>query len=225
MLIDNPPLIQAINLHKTFADNHVLKGVNLNILKGKSTTLIGPSGSGKTTLTDLLTGLYRPDKGKVLGDNVSLNDIDIALWRKQIGYVPQEMFLFHDTLINNVTLGDPELSERDAEHALKSAGAWDFANYLEHGIQTVVGEKGFMISGGERQRIAIARALVRKPKLLILDEPTTALDPKTEAGICSTLKNLSLQTTVLIISHQQALLDIADISYRISNNRAFKEKS
>jgi ATP-binding cassette subfamily C protein len=133
-----------------------------------------------------------------------------------IGYVPQDTILLHDSILNNVTLGDKSLTSEDVETALKAAGAWDFIKEMPAGIDTTVGERGTKLSGGQRQRIAIARALVHKPQLLILDEATSALDPKTEASICQTLKALRGQLTVLAISHQSALVEVADRVFQIS---------
>lgn len=134
-----------------------------------------------------------------------------------IGYIPQETLLLHDTVMNNVTLGDPELTEADAEYALRTAGAWEFIKSMPQGIQSIVGERGGKLSGGQRQRIAIARALAHRPALLILDEATTALDPDTEAAICNTLQQLRGKLTIIAISHQPALANIADLIYRIQD--------
>src|SRR5690606_21587447 len=151
--------------------------------KGKLTTLIGPSGAGKTTLSDVLLGLVRPRSGQILVDGVPLEELNLEQWRELVGYVPQELFLFHDTVMNNVTLGDPHITPEEVREALEAAGAWSFVEQLPQGMDTVVGERGTLLSGGQRQRISIARALVRKPKLLLLDEVTSALDPATEAEI------------------------------------------
>lgn len=212
--------IKLENIFITLGNHPVLSNLSMHIPAKKFTTLFGPSGSGKTTLADILIGLYKPDEGKILIDDISLDQINLDSWRKVIGYVPQDIFLFNDTLLNNVTLGDPQYTETNAKEALKAAGAWSFVSTQSNGINSLVGERGLMISGGQRQRIAIARALVRNPQFLILDEPTTALDPETESEICLTLKNLSNKTTILAISHQPALLEIADNSYKIENGKA-----
>jgi ATP-binding cassette subfamily C protein len=137
-----------------------------------------------------------------------------------IGYVPQESWLLHDSVLNNVTLGDPELSAGDAIRALQAAGAWGFVQKMPQGINSTVGERGGKISGGQRQRIAIARALVHQPKLLILDEATTALDPENEMAICNTLRELRGRLTILAISHQPAVLEVCDQAYRLQNGTA-----
>jgi ATP-binding cassette subfamily C protein len=136
-----------------------------------------------------------------------------------IGYVPQETLLLHDTVLVNVTLGAPELTEQDVERALRDAGAWEFVTEMPEGIHSVVGERGMRLSGGQRQRITIARALVHKPQFLILDEATSALDPVSEADICRTLGELKGKLTILAITHQQALFDAADRVFRLSNGK------
>jgi ATP-binding cassette subfamily C protein len=193
----------------------VLEDVSLAIPANHFVVLIGPSGSGKTTLVDLVVGLYTPQSGTVRVDDTDLATVDMATWRQHIGYVPQEMFLFHDTVLHNITLGDSSVTTADAEKALLAAGAWEFVRSLPRGLNTVVGERGSTISGGQRQRIAIARALARKPWLLVLDEPTTALDPATEADICRTLAGLKSDLTILAISHQTRIAAHADTVYKI----------
>lgn len=199
-----------------YDNNTVLRSASLNIPVGKMTTLIGPSGSGKTTIVDLAAGMVRPDGGQVWLDNVALKDIDIQLWRRCIGYVPQETLLLHDTLLHNVTLGDPDISSEAVIKALRDAEAWDFVQQLPDGINTIVGERGGLLSGGQRQRIMIARALVLRPALLILDEATSALDVDSEAEIARTLRRLRGEITILAVSHRPALIDAADRVYRLN---------
>ena len=188
----------------------VLDRLNLEIPARRLTLLVGPSGVGKTTITDLLLGFYRPDSGEILIDGVPLDQLDARLWRRQIGYVPQELMLFHDTVLANITLGDPGFTEPMALEALRFAGAEEFVVRMPQGLMTVVGEKGSKLSGGQRQRIAIARALIHKPKLLILDEVTSALDAETEQDLCANIREISKLVTILAISHRQAWIDIAD---------------
>jgi len=152
-------------------------------------------------------------------DNKDLAEIDVRAWRRLIGYVPQELYLFNDTVLANITLNDTDYSEEDVEQALRSAGALDFVSTLPDGLNTRVGERGSQLSGGQRQRLAIARALVRRPKLLILDEPTTALDPKTEAEVIATLRSLGPEITIFAISHQAGLVGAADVVYSSEEGR------
>jgi ATP-binding cassette subfamily C protein len=193
----------------------VLSDVSLEFKAGRITAIIGPSGSGKTTIVDLVTGLLRPQRGEIWLDELPLSEVDLRRWRRMIGYIPQENLLLNDTVLANVTLGDQGIAAEAAVLALKNAGAWPFVESLPEGIHTVVGERGGRLSGGQRQRIAIARALVNRPSLLILDEATSALDPDTETAICETMLTLRGELTILAISHQPALLKIADQAYRI----------
>jgi ATP-binding cassette subfamily C protein len=202
-----------------YAGQPVLDNISVELPAGSFSALLGPSGSGKTTFADLLTGLLRPQKGDIWIDGAPLSQIDIRSWREIIGYVPQENLLMHDTILKNITLGEQTISEAEVEIALRAAGAWDFVQHMPKGIHTVVGERGSMISGGQRQRIAIARALVKRPKMLILDEATTALDPKTEKEICATLQQLKGEITILAISHQPTVVECADWAYRLEEGR------
>jgi ATP-binding cassette subfamily C protein len=136
-----------------------------------------------------------------------------------VGYVAQELALFHDTVRANITLGDPKISDQDIEESLKAAGAWDYVSKLPDGLETEVGEKGARLSGGQRQRIALARALALKPKLLLLDEVTSALDPKAEEDICQRIRALAGQITVVAIAHRPALLAIADEIWTLQDGR------
>ena len=189
----------------------ILRDVSVTIPAGRLVTLTGPSGAGKTTLTDLLTGLIRPRAGAVTVDGVDLADIDLRAWRQRIGYVPQELLLFHESIAYNVTLGDTSLTEADVERVLREAGAWDFVAAHPDGLARVIGERGSKVSGGQGQRLMLARALVHRPRLLILDEATTGLDPATEAAVCRTLLDLRRDLTILAISHQPALQNAADL--------------
>ncbi|MGB0909947.1 MAG: ABC transporter ATP-binding protein [Nitrospirales bacterium] len=195
----------------------VLEGASLSIPAGCFTSIVGPSGAGKTTIVDLVIGLIRPRKGEIFLDDLPLSQVDLRSWRRTIGYVPQETLLLHDSVFQNITLGDPDLQEHDVDFALRAAGASEFIQNLPEGIHTSVGEHGSSLSGGQRQRIAIARALAHRPRLLILDEATSALDSETEAAICQTLRELRGNLTILAISHQAGLIDAADRVYRLEH--------
>ena len=208
----------------SYEDKQILDKINLTIPAGWFTAIIGSSGSGKSTSLDLIIGLLRPDTGELLVDGIPLTEFDTHSWRRTIGYVPQETVLLHDSVFNNVTLGDDGISEEDVIVALREAGAWTFVEKLPEGIHDIVGERGGKLSGGQRQRIMIARALVHRPQLLILDEATTALDPGSEAAICETLRKLRGAHTILAISHQPAMLEAADRAYRLEDGRALLVK-
>jgi len=199
-----------------YDEKPVLTDVSLEIPAGCITTLLGESGSGKTTIADLLLGLIEVDTGTITLDGAALDSIDMRQWRSMVGYVPQEVLLFSDTIFENVALGDPAITDADVRQALEDAGALDFVDSLPEGIRTPVGERGAKLSGGQRQRIALARALVHRPTLLILDEATSALDPATEAEICQTVRRQAGTLTVLAITHQAAWVDIADRVYRVA---------
>jgi ATP-binding cassette subfamily C protein len=207
------------NVGFSYGRGPVLTDVSLEIPAGRITTLVGQSGSGKTTIADLLLGLYGPDQGTVMIDGVDLREIDIAQWRSMIGYVPQEIILFNDTIMANVGLGDAALDERRVRAALEAAGLGALLAELPEGLGTLVGERGFKLSGGQRQRIALARALVNRPRLLILDEATSALDPTTEAEICATVAAQAGHTTVLAITHQPSWVERADRIYLVEDGR------
>ncbi len=211
--------IELDNVTFTYEDQKILDGVSLRIPAGELTTIVGRSGSGKTTILDLLAGLNMPDSGHVRVDGVALDTVNLRDWRKHIGYAPQDTVLLHDTIFNNVTLGDPELGEDDVRRALKQADAWDFVDAMPDGMQTNTGERGARVSAGQRQRIMLARALVHQPYLLILDEATSALDRESEAAICRTLKALRGDLTIVAVSHQPALAEFADAVYTLSDGR------
>ncbi|MGE3873345.1 MAG: ABC transporter ATP-binding protein [Parvibaculaceae bacterium] len=200
----------------------VIRNASLTIEKGSITVLQGQSGAGKTTLIDLLTGLHTPDKGTITLDGVSLADIDIQRWRQSIGYVPQELNLLHTTIRDNIVLGDPAISAADIEEALDQAGARDFIMAMPNGIDTEVGALGSRLSGGQRQRIALARALVTKPKLLILDEVTSALDPETERAICEKIVGLHGRYTIVAITHRPIWTEIATHLYKVERGNVVK---
>jgi len=200
----------------------VLDGLSLELPAGRITAIVGSSGTGKTTIVDLITGLVEPESGEITVDGTPFREIDLRAWRETVGYVPQEMLLLHDSIRTNVTFGDPDVTDAQIESALRDAGAWDFVSRLPEGIDSSVGERGALLSGGQRQRIAIARALVHRPRLLVLDEATAALDAASEAAVWTSVEQLRGKTTVVAISHQPALTKIADRVYRIENGQAIE---
>jgi len=212
--------IQFEHLAFGYDEHPVFDDLCLDFPARTLTTLIGPSGAGKTTVIDLVIGLVRPSAGEIFVDGIAMGELDLRAWRSLIGYVPQDTVLLHDSVLHNVTLGDAALTPAAAENALRAAGIWDFVAALPEGMNTLVGERGGKLSGGQRQRVAIARALVNKPRLLILDEATSALDPVSEREICQTLVGLKNDLTILAISHDSALVDIADRVYELARGQA-----
>jgi ATP-binding cassette subfamily C protein len=221
---ENPPqgvvpvlqhAIRFENVGFRYRDTWILRNATFAIPAGGITAIVGPSGAGKTTVIDLVTALLRPQEGEISIDDLPLQRVDWRAWRRMIGYVPQETILLHDSVRNNVTLSDPELTAADAEAALRAAGLWEVVVALPEGPDTIVGERGGKLSGGQRQRVVLARALAHKPRVLILDEATSALDPETEAAICRTLEALRGELTVIAISHQSPLVEVADRVYRM----------
>ncbi|ADU61724.1 ABC transporter related protein [Pseudodesulfovibrio aespoeensis Aspo-2] len=205
-------LSRAVTLRKvcvSYGDRQVLRNLDLEVRFGSLTSLCGPSGVGKTTVADVVTGLIMPDSGEVLVDGVPLREIEMRCWRQQIGYVPQELFLFNDSVKNNVLLGR-DYPDEEVWEALERAGAAGFVRSCAGGLDFVVGEHGRMLSGGQRQRLMIARALISKPRLLILDEATTGLDAETEAGILESLSAIKGEMMILAISHQPAIKAVSD---------------
>ncbi|MEM7634535.1 MAG: ABC transporter ATP-binding protein [Pseudomonadota bacterium] len=213
--------------HVTFAheDRPTVENVSLFIPSGKITVLQGPSGAGKTTIVDLLLGLHEPASGHITIDGRPLDQMSLKAWRSNIGYVPQELSLLHASLRDNIALGNTELTDDDIMDALRLADGEDFVSGLPDGLDSNAGEMGGRLSGGQRQRIALARALVGRPKLLILDEVTSALDPETEASICKNALGLAGEFTIIAITHRPAWSKIADRLYKVDNGAAVEIKA
>ena len=183
--------------------------------KGETIAFVGPSGSGKSTLVKLLVGLYRPQQGKIFYDGINGNEIDFDELRSQIGFVTQDTQLFAGTIRENLMFVNPNATEAELQNALQKASCTGLLERAEKGIETVIGEGGLKLSGGEKQRIAIARALLRNPYLLIFDEATSALDSITEEEITETIREVSSkgnQITVLI-AHRLSTIMHADRIY------------
>ena len=190
-----------------------LNGISLSIQAGRTTALVGASGAGKSTLADLLIGLLRPERGEVLVDGRALSGDDVAAWRRSIGYVPQESFLLHDTVRANLLWAMPGASDSEMWEALERAAAAGFLRGSREGLDTVVGDRGVRVSGGERQRLALARALLTRPRLLVLDEATSALDSVNEQQILAAVRGLAGAVTTVIVTHRLSAIRHADFIY------------
>jgi ATP-binding cassette, subfamily C, bacterial len=191
----------------------VLRDVTLRVAPGTTTAIVGASGSGKSTLADMILGLLTPERGVVRVDGVVLEPSLVRAWRERVGYVPQDAFLFHDSLRANLTIVRPHASHGELWGALETASVAAFVRSLPDGLDTVVGDRGVRLSGGERQRIALARALVRGPALLVLDEATSNLDAENEHRIQAAIDDLRGAMTILIIAHRLSTVRNADTIY------------
>jgi ATP-binding cassette subfamily C protein len=196
----------------------VLDDLSLAIAAGRVTAIVGSSGAGKSTVADLINGLLAPVTGQVLVDGVELTPQTARAWRRQVGYVAQDTVLFHDTVRNNLRWANPDASEKEMRESLGLAAA-EFVFELPQGLDTTVGDRGMLLSHGQRQRIALARALLRKPGLLILDEATSSLDFDNEKRILDAIERLQGRATVLLIAHRVSAIQRAEIIYVIENGR------
>jgi ATP-binding cassette subfamily C protein CydD len=187
-----------------------LAGLDLAIAPGERLALVGPSGAGKTTVAALLLGFIRPDQGRVLVDGVDLAALDLDDWRRRLAWVPQNPRLFQGTLADNIRLGRPGADTAAVREAARQAQAMEFIERLPLGLDTPVGERGAGLSGGQIQRIAIARAFLRDARLVILDEATANLDPASEALVQQAVDELARGRAMLVIAHRLATVREAD---------------
>jgi len=209
-IVELKKTIEFENVSFRYEKNYIIKNLSFSVKSNKIFSIFGPSGLGKTTIIDLIVGLFHPEKGTIRIDKVSFEKLDTLSWRKKVGYVPQDSILFNDTIANNVTLRDRKFSDIDIVNALKLANIFDHIDFLPDGIHSNAGEKGMLLSGGQRYRITIARALIRKPTLLILDEPTAALDKKNKINLINTLKRLKKSFTIICVTHDEDLINSSD---------------
>ncbi|OWY14193.1 hypothetical protein B6V73_16475 [Thioclava sp. JM3] len=201
--------LQDVGLRYEERSPPALAGIDLTLPAGSTTAIIGPSGAGKSTLADVLMGLIEPDAGHLLIDGVRVRGEMRVRWRQSVAYVPQEVFLFDDTIRANLLWGNPAATTEALLEALDKAAA-GFVRNLPNGLDTVVGANGMRLSGGERQRLTIARALLARPSLLIMDEATSALDPANELAIRDALRRLHGDLIIVLIGHRLATLEHAD---------------
>jgi ATP-binding cassette subfamily C protein LapB len=190
--------------------NASLRNVSLKIKPGEKVAILGRIGSGKTTLEKLILGLYRPTEGAVLVDGIDMRQLDPAELRRHIGYVQQDVMLFYGTLRENITLGAPLADDADVLKAAQIGGILDLVNNHPQGFDMMVGERGESLSGGQRQGVAIARAVIHDPSILLLDEPTASMDHSSEEDIKKRLRDFMPGKTVILVSHRTSLLDLVD---------------
>ncbi|EDO9296071.1 ATP-binding cassette domain-containing protein [Campylobacter coli] len=196
--------------------------LNLSIKKGEKIAFIGESGCGKSTLVDIIIGLLSPREGRVLLDENELNMKNVKNYRQKIGYIPQNIYLFNDSIAKNISFGD-EVDEEKLQRVIKQVNLEHFVKNLPQGVQTKVGDGGSNLSGGQKQRIAIARALYLDPEILVLDEATSALDTESEARIMDEIYKISKDKTMIIIAHRLSTITRCDSIYRLENGKLFKE--
>jgi len=197
----------------------VLKNINLEIKKGESVAIVGESGIGKTTLVDLLLGLFTPTTGQISIDGVPLRDYDLASWRKLVGHISQDIFLFHDTVEANLRWMAPEASKEQVEAAARAAYAHEFIMGMPKGYDAVIGDRGVKLSGGQRQRLVLARMILQEPEIIILDEATSALDAESEARVQEAIEQITTDKTVIVIAHRSSLLRNVDRVYMLEDGR------
>jgi len=197
----------------------IIKNMSFKIEEKKTTALFGPSGSGKSTIISLISRFYIPQEGKIRIDSIDINDVPLNQLRKIVCIIPQEVFLFNTTILENIAYGSPEVNLNEAIEASKAAYIHDFIENLPNGYFTLVGERGIKLSGGQRQRIAIARAIIKNSPILILDEATSSLDSESEYYINRALKKIKNNRTIIVIAHRLSSIINADDIIFIENGR------
>lgn len=228
LLIPEKPLtIRFNNVSFTYPETGItaLKNITLQIPFGSTVGIIGKTGSGKSTFAHLLLRFYDPTTGSILVNEVPLPDYLIGEYRNCFGWVPQEAFLFSDTIRNNLLFGNPQATEKQMEEVCKLAQVWNNIQQFPNKLDTVVGERGITLSGGQKQRITIARALLKKPQVLVLDDCLSAVDTETESAILSNLRTIYTNQTTILISHRIATVKDADYIFVLDNGQLIEQGS
>ena len=200
-----------------------MDNISFNLKAGDSLGIIGSTGSGKSTIANSILRLFDIDSGKILIDNVSIKDLDISYFRRQVGYVPQDVFLFSDTIENNILFGSEDNSIQKVKDAAENSDLMRNIESFPNKFKTKIGERGITLSGGQKQRISIARAIIKEPKLLILDDCLSAVDTKTENVILENLKKIMIKKTSIIISHRISSVKLAKNIIVIENGKVIEE--
>ncbi|CAM3645265.1 ABC transporter ATP-binding protein [Cohnella lubricantis] len=204
-------------------ERYVLQNVDLLFPARQMTAIIGSSGAGKSTLADLVMGLVRPERGQILVDGVQLEGKRLQSFRRSIGYVPQDPYLFNDTIRENLLLVNPKASDEEIWAALDFSASAEFVRKLPQGLDTPIGDRGIRLSGGERQRLVLARAILRKPAILVLDEATSALDADNEAKIQEAIDRLKGTMTIIVIAHRLSTIRNADQIVAVEQGRVVRQ--
>ncbi|WP_028519123.1 ABC transporter ATP-binding protein [Ruminococcus flavefaciens] len=207
------------DVHFGYKDKEILHGINLAIKQGTVNALVGPSGSGKSTIAKLIASFWDVDSGSITFGGVDIRKLPLNEYNRNIAYVSQDNYLFDETIMDNIRMGDPNASDEDVMNAAKQCGCHDFIMQLEKGYQTVVGGAGGHLSGGERQRISIARAMLKNAPVIILDEATAYTDPENEALVQSSVAKLVQGKTLLVIAHRLSTIATADQIILINDGR------
>ena len=202
---------------------YAIRDINLQISRGKMIALVGESGGGKSTLIDLLMGFLSPEKGNIMIDGIPLERYDIDSYRQKVGYVPQDAILFHMSVRDNLLWAKESSSEQELWEACRLANAEEFVRQLPQGLDTIIGDRGVRLSGGQCQRLALARAVIRKPELLILDEATSALDTESERLVQQSIEQIAKTTTVVVIAHRLSTIVNADYIYVLKEGEIVEE--
>ena len=205
--------------YKSNPQNRVLQNVNANFGGGKMTALVGHSGSGKSTLLNMIPKIYAPTDGVIFLDGQDISKFNLSSLRDQISIVDQNTTLFDDTVMNNIKYARPEASNEEVFKAAEHSMCAEFINNLENGYETMIGENGVKLSGGEKQRLSIARAFLKKSKIILLDEATSSLDSKTEEKIQKALDQLTLNKTTIVIAHRLSTILNSDKIYVVDNGK------
>ncbi len=217
--------IKFDNVSFTYPDSGIvaLKNFSLNVKAGDSVAILGTTGSGKSTIANLLCRLYDATEGQIAIDRLSIKDFNVNHLRENIGYVPQDVFLFSDSISNNIRFGKNDMTQESIEKAAQNADLYDNVIDFTKGFNTVLGERGITLSGGQKQRLSIARAIAREPKILILDDCLSAVDTKTENAILNNLEKIMENKTTVIISHRVSSAKLANSIIMLDNGQVVEE--
>lgn len=212
--------VQGVSYHYPNTEELVLDDVSLAVKKGTTVAFIGSTGSGKTTMVDIILGLLTPVKGVVMADDINVHE-QAQTFHAQVGYIPQTIYLSDDSIRNNIAFGvrEEQIDEEAVREAVEKARLREFIDSLPHGLDTIVGDRGVRLSGGQRRRIGIARALYHDPEILVLDEATSALDNETESAVMEAIEHLQGMKTMIIIAHRLTTIRNVDVIYEVSDGK------